>query len=97
VAQAEAVLSAKGLQLGNQTEEQNKGVGAGIILAQDPLPGQEVDLGAYVNITVTPTAEGAVKVEEPVKNKPEEEKAKEAAEKEPAKPEPAKGGFRLWW
>lgn len=61
--QAKAVLAAKGLVLGEVTEDYMPELEPGLILTQDPLPGEEVATGALINITVSTTQE-AEEVEE---------------------------------
>jgi serine/threonine-protein kinase len=58
VVQAETVLSVKGLYLGEKEESPVAQLDAGIILSQAPLPGEEVDAGTFVSITVSASAEG---------------------------------------
>ena len=59
--QADEVLFAEGLQVGEIKRELNAGVPEGSILAQEPLPGEEVDTGRRVDLVVATTME--VKVE----------------------------------
>lgn len=71
--QAEAVLSAEGLLLGEKSEDYAPELDPGIILAQVPLPGDEVDVGSYVGITVSSAKAPVVTVEViEVKEKDEE-------------------------
>lgn len=58
--QAEAVLAAKGLYLGESEEDFMPELNPGIILVQNPLPGEEVSTGSYVKITVSTTLEPVV-------------------------------------
>ncbi|MFH1347543.1 MAG: PASTA domain-containing protein [Candidatus Margulisiibacteriota bacterium] len=86
--QAGAVLSAKGLILGMTSEEYVPELDAGIILTQSPLPGEEIDAGSYVSITVSTTFEPEVVVEEG---------AGEGEKKEEAPTEKSgQGGFWPW-
>ena len=55
--QAEAVLAAKGLFLGEVEKDFVFELDPGIILTQNPLPGEEVEAGSSVNITVSTTEE----------------------------------------
>ncbi|KPJ67605.1 hypothetical protein AMJ44_07230 [candidate division WOR-1 bacterium DG_54_3] len=80
--QAEAVLAAKGLLLGESEQDFVPELDPGIILTQNPLPGEEVDSGSYVNITISTTEEPEIMI------KVIEEEAGEEKEE---------GGFRLWW
>jgi beta-lactam-binding protein with PASTA domain len=95
--QAEAVLSAKGLSLGEVSDKYLPDVNSGTILEQIPLPGDEVEVGSQVDITIASvdkvlmpddTEEKEVK-----KVKPDEEK-KQKEEKEEKED---KGGFWPWW
>jgi serine/threonine-protein kinase len=79
--QAEAVLAAKGLHLGAVEEDFVPELDSGIILTQNPLPGEEVKVGSYVKITVSATEEPEIILEVT-------EEA-EGAEEE--------GGFKFWW
>ena len=55
--QAEAVLAAKGLRLGKMREELAPGIDPGIILTQMPLPGEEVNVGTWVTLSVSQSPE----------------------------------------
>ena len=57
VEQARAVLSAKGLELGDLSLDLAPEMDAGIVLAQIPLPGEETDMGLAVDVTVSTTQE----------------------------------------
>lgn len=61
--QAEAVLAAKGLHLGIVEEDFVPELDSGIILTQNPLPGEEAKVGSYVNITVSATEEPEIILE----------------------------------
>ncbi|MEE8637880.1 MAG: PASTA domain-containing protein [Candidatus Margulisiibacteriota bacterium] len=61
--QAEAVLAAKGLQLGKVEQDFVPELDSGIILTQNPLPGEEAKVGSYVNITVSATEEPEIILE----------------------------------
>lgn len=79
--QAEVVLAAKGLYLGKMEEDFVSGLDPGIILVQAPLPGDEVAVGSYVNITVSTSEEA--------------ELMGEATEE--AEGDGGEGGFKFWW
>jgi serine/threonine-protein kinase len=79
--QAEVVLAAKGLHLGKTEEDFVSELDPGIILVQAPLPGDEVAVGSYVNITVSTTKEP--------------ELVAEATDE--AEGEGEEGGFKFWW
>ncbi len=51
--QAEAVLAAKNLFLGEVEKEFVSELDPGIILSQDPMPGEEVETGTRLSITVS--------------------------------------------
>lgn len=88
--QAEAVLSAEGLLLGDKSEDYAPELDQDIILSQEPAPGEEVDVGASVNITVSSAKSREVPFEV-IEVKEGEEKAKDKAK------EKEKGWwFRLW-
>ena len=98
--QAEAVLSAKGLILGEIEEKFDPDLNSGIILEQNPLPGEEIEVGAQVDIAIASNdralmpddfEEKEIKKEE----KKEEQEIKEEKEKKEAKED--KGGFWPWW
>jgi beta-lactam-binding protein with PASTA domain len=57
LSQAETVLSAAGLQLGEMKKENNVDAPDGTILAQEPLPGEEVETGRLVDLLVSTTGE----------------------------------------
>jgi beta-lactam-binding protein with PASTA domain len=61
--QAEAVLAAKELFLGEIVTDFVPELDPGLILTQSPLPGDEVEAGSFVNITVTATEEPLVSAE----------------------------------
>jgi serine/threonine-protein kinase len=75
--QAEAVLSAEGLLLGQKSENYAPELDPNIILEQDPMPGDEVDVGSSVSIKVSsakvPVEVVEVKDEEEDKEKDEDE------------------------
>ena len=79
--QAEAVLAAKGLHLAKVERDFVSELDPGIILVQSPLPGNEVSVGSYVNITVSTTEEFFM----------ETETSEEAKDKED------EGGLKFWW
>lgn len=81
LAQAEAVLRAKNLLLGEVEEDLFSPVEINFVLSQNPLPEEEVEVGSLVNITISASQEALFGVEEKDKNK---DKDKE------------KGGFWLW-
>lgn len=55
--QADAVLSAVELQLGEVRQEKNIAVEEGTILAQEPVPGEEVGMGSSVDLLIATTSE----------------------------------------
>jgi serine/threonine-protein kinase len=55
--QADAVLAAAGLMVGEVRYEKNPGAEDGTILAQEPLPGEEVEVGGRVDFLVSTTLE----------------------------------------
>ena len=57
LSQADAVLSASGLQLGEVRSEQNQEAEEGTILAQEPLPGEEAVAGSRADLLVSTTLE----------------------------------------
>jgi serine/threonine-protein kinase len=81
--QAEAVLAAKGLTLGAIEENYVPELDSGIILTQSPLPGEEVNVGTFVSLTISTTKELVIITK--VSSEEEEEERKE------------EGGFKLWW
>lgn len=85
--QAEAVLAAKGLLLGELSEDFVPELDPGIILTQTPLPGEEVDVGSYISITVSTTKEPILVVEETL----EEGTGSSTGEGK------KEGGFWPWW
>ncbi len=82
--QAEAVLAAKGLYLGKTERDFVSELDPGIILVQVPLPGEEVAVGSYINITVSASEEPQVMAETT------EEGGSEGTGGE-------EGGFKFWW
>ena len=88
--QAEAVLAAGGLMLGEITRDYTPEIDPDIVLGQNPLPGEEVAVETRVAITISSqqqnetaavSSEGqSGPVEQPSVTEPEQ-----------------KGGFRLWW
>lgn len=58
--QARAVLAAKGLYLGNIDTEYAIDLEPGIVLAQIPLPGDQVNVNSYVSITISTSQEPIV-------------------------------------
>ena len=83
--QAEAVLAAKGLFLGQVEKDFMPELDSGIILTQSPLPGEEVAAGSYVSITVSTTEEPMMILEVSEEGEAGEEEKEE------------EGGFRFWW
>jgi beta-lactam-binding protein with PASTA domain len=81
--QAEAVLSAKGLLLGQVNQDYVPELDPGIILTQSPLPGEDTVVPGSVSVTVSATAEA-------------QETAETATDESVPKQEPEQGGFRLW-
>ncbi|HVN67598.1 MAG TPA: PASTA domain-containing protein, partial [Candidatus Sulfotelmatobacter sp.] len=57
--QADAVLSAAELKLGQVRFEKNAGAAEGTIIAQEPLPGEEVVIGGVIDLLVSATRETA--------------------------------------
>jgi len=57
VSQAEAVLSAAELQVGEQRTEQNYEAPDGTILAQEPLPGEQAEVGRAVDLLIASSRE----------------------------------------
>jgi len=84
VTQADAVLSAVGLQLGEVRQENNPDVSEGAIIAQEPLPGEETGTGQVVDLLVSTTAEVAAPLATPEAGASDEEEEK------------SEGGFKLW-
>jgi beta-lactam-binding protein with PASTA domain len=82
--QAEAVLSAKGLFLGEVNKEFAEELEPGIILTQSPLPGEDVEVASLVNIAVSSSEEVETVVE-----------VTEEAEEVPQK-DSEQGGFWPW-
>lgn len=94
--QAEAVLAAKGLRLGEVTEEPVPDIDPGVILTQLPLPGEEVDTATYVSITVSASGEFEMVEEVKIEKKPAAPKKPLA----PVAPQPAKEEEKKdegWW
>ncbi|MBU0672687.1 MAG: PASTA domain-containing protein [Candidatus Margulisbacteria bacterium] len=87
--QAKAVLSAKGLFLGQVTEDVVAELESGMILTQLPLPGEEVEAGSYINISISGSPESGMEVVE-------EEVAGEKKDESPRK-DSEQGGFWPWW
>jgi len=58
--QARAVLAAKGLLLGNIGTEYAVDLEPGIVLAQSPLPGDQVNVNSYVSVTISTSQEPVV-------------------------------------
>lgn len=86
--QAQAVLAAKGLQLGKTEQDFVSELDPGIILVQTPLPGEEVAAGSYVNITISMTEETELAAEGT------DEAEGEGGGKGEGEEE---GGFKFWW
>jgi serine/threonine-protein kinase len=63
VVQAEAVLAAKGLRVGEVNSDYVPELEPGMILSQNPLPGDELDAGSLVSITISATEEPVVSAE----------------------------------
>ena len=57
VEQAEAVLSAAELMLGEVKREQSRDAREGAVLAQEPLPGEEIEIGTKVDLLIAASAE----------------------------------------
>ncbi|MBI5400152.1 PASTA domain-containing protein [Candidatus Saganbacteria bacterium] len=55
--QAAAALEAQGLLLGRVEQDQVMGIDSGIVLTQSPLPGEAVDVGVSVDLTVSASEE----------------------------------------
>ena len=96
--QVNAVLAAEGLELGYVSYEKISGYQSDIILAQEPLPGEEIDTGTKVNLVVS-SAEG-VYVEERIYH---EEKRREVVREKAGQiekyvpPEKEKEEKPWWW
>jgi len=95
--QANAVLAAEGLEIGLIGHEEISGYQSDIILAQEPLPGEEVNSGTRVNLTVS-SAESEY-VEERIYH---EEKRREVVEEKAGKvkkyvPPKEKKEEKQWW
>ncbi|MFH1542225.1 MAG: PASTA domain-containing protein [bacterium] len=60
--QAQAVITAKGLVVGQTTIEAATGFMGGVVMNQSPLPGEEIDVGSEVNLIISASKE--VKAEE---------------------------------
>ncbi|PIS28434.1 hypothetical protein COT42_08080 [Candidatus Saganbacteria bacterium CG08_land_8_20_14_0_20_45_16] len=57
-AQARAVLQAEGLAIGKLSQSFVPDVDSGMIMSQDPLPGEKVAAGTAINLTVASSDEG---------------------------------------
>ncbi|MBN2058136.1 MAG: PASTA domain-containing protein [Candidatus Saganbacteria bacterium] len=93
LSQAEAVLAAKGLYIGSINKDEVSQLDPGLILSQTPLPGEEIDSGSYVSLSVSATPEGGEVREMVIETR---EKAAEPTA-QPAKEETKEGGFWPWW
>lgn len=82
LSQADTVLSAAGLQLGEVRMENNRDLSEGTVLAQEPLPGEEAETGRMVDLLVSTTMEVMIPG-----STPEAEATEEDSEQ---------GGFKLW-
>lgn len=80
--QAEAVLAAEGLMPGEVGRDYTPELDQDIVLSQNPLPGEEADLGSRVNITISSQSQEAIVVNDAATT--EESKENEG------------GGFHLW-
>jgi serine/threonine-protein kinase len=58
--QAAAALESRGLLLGRTSYDYVPELDPGIVLTQSPLPGEEVDVGSFIDITVASTVEQPV-------------------------------------
>ncbi|MFC1568154.1 PASTA domain-containing protein [Candidatus Margulisiibacteriota bacterium] len=88
--QAEAVLLAKGLRLGEVASDYVPELEPGMILSQNPLPGDELDTGSLVRITISATEEPVVSAEAVVGEESEDEDQGEEQDKD------EQGGFWPW-
>jgi serine/threonine-protein kinase len=82
VTQAESVILASGLILGEKRYEYAAEVDPGMVLGQSPLPAETVEAGSAVFMTVASSVE--------VENSPVQEGQENQKEEQ-------EGGFRLWW
>jgi len=64
VSQAEQVLVAQGLLLGEKKVDQVTNFQPGIVLSQNPLPDEEIEVGTVVNVTISASVESAAKKKE---------------------------------
>jgi serine/threonine-protein kinase len=92
--QAQAVLLAKGLKLGEVIADFVPELEPGMILSQNPLPGDELVAGSLVSITVSATEEPEVSAEAVVEEEPALIEAEAEAEEENKDEEG--GGFWPW-
>jgi beta-lactam-binding protein with PASTA domain len=95
--QAEAVLSAKGLSLGEVEKKYDPELNNGIILEQAPLPGEEVEVGALVDITIASNDRVLMPNDFEEKEIKKEEVKEGKKEKEAKEEKEDKGGFWPWW
>jgi serine/threonine-protein kinase len=79
---AQAVLAAEGLVVGEVSRDFTPELDADIVLSQNPLPGEEVDLGSIVSLTISSQSQEAIELDN-------------AATTEESKDDEG-GGFRLW-
>ncbi|OGC30703.1 hypothetical protein A2311_01830 [candidate division WOR-1 bacterium RIFOXYB2_FULL_48_7] len=64
VTQAIALLEAEGIALGETRYERNPGVMEGTVLAQEPLPGEQVEVAGSVDLLVSTTLEVVIEEKE---------------------------------
>lgn len=80
VEQAEVVLAAKGLFLGEIKKDQLRELDPGIILSQEPLPEEEVEVGAKISVTIAVSVEALIMPDVKIKSENKVENKKENKE-----------------
>lgn len=95
LAQAEAVLAAKGLYIGAVSKDEVGQVDPGLVLAQSPLPGEEIDSGSYIGLSVSATPEGGAVREMVIETR--QKAAEPTAQPAKDEKETKEGGFWPWW
>jgi len=86
LSQVDTVLSAAELQLGEVRSERNLEAPEGTVLAQEPLPGEEAEMGKAVDLLVSTTMEVIVPEATPESD----------SEEVPTEERSGQGGFKLW-
>lgn len=89
VEQAEVVLAAKGLFLGEVKKDPLRELDPGIILSQEPLPEEEVEVGVKVSVTIAVSVEAL--------SLPEEQPVKKKEQQSPPIPRQARDSGREGW